>query len=177
VKHPAPGHRRIACAGGLARRKPRLLFRLLGLFLLRLAERRFLGLLFQEPPRRTRWLPFGPLPADQCRANGVPGQAEYQDSMAGVPFAPGLSPVGTPRNIGEGAPPPRPPQRVKGQRTKGYRVLARRKPRSSYRPPGLYLRRLAERRPLGLLTKEPPRRTRWLQSPDSQAVPSVGATS
>jgi len=33
-----------------------LLLRLVGLFLLRLAERRFLGLLFHEPPRRTRLL-------------------------------------------------------------------------------------------------------------------------
>lgn len=45
-----------------ARRKPRLLFRLSGLFLLRLAARKFAGLLFQEPPRITRWLPYGPLP-------------------------------------------------------------------------------------------------------------------
>ena len=38
----------------LATRKPLLLFRFVGLFLLRFAERRFCGLLFQEPPRRTR---------------------------------------------------------------------------------------------------------------------------
>ena len=38
----------------LERRKPRLLFRLAGLFLLRLAQRTFLGLLFQLPPRITR---------------------------------------------------------------------------------------------------------------------------
>ena len=38
----------------LAKRKPLLLFRFVGVFLLRLAERRFCGLLFQEPPRRTR---------------------------------------------------------------------------------------------------------------------------
>jgi len=38
----------------LANRKPRLLFRLSVVFLLRLAERRFCGLLFQEPPRTTR---------------------------------------------------------------------------------------------------------------------------
>ena len=38
----------------LAKRKPILLFRLSELFLLRFAERRFLGLLFQEPPRKTR---------------------------------------------------------------------------------------------------------------------------
>jgi hypothetical protein len=38
----------------LAKRKPRLLFRLSVVFLLRLAARRFCGLLFQEPPRTTR---------------------------------------------------------------------------------------------------------------------------
>ena len=38
----------------LARRKPMLLLRLDGVFLLRLAERRLSGLLFHEPPRRTR---------------------------------------------------------------------------------------------------------------------------
>ena len=38
----------------LAKRNPLFLFRLSGWFLLRFAERRFLGLLFQEPPRRTR---------------------------------------------------------------------------------------------------------------------------
>jgi hypothetical protein len=38
----------------LATRKPTLLLRLSGWFLLRLAERRLCGLLFQEPPRRTR---------------------------------------------------------------------------------------------------------------------------
>lgn len=35
-------------------RKPTLLLRLSGLFLLRLAERRLSGLLFQDPPRKTR---------------------------------------------------------------------------------------------------------------------------
>ena len=38
----------------LATRKPALLFRFSVLFLLRLAARRFRGLLFQEPPRKTR---------------------------------------------------------------------------------------------------------------------------
>jgi hypothetical protein len=40
-------------SGVLARRKPLLLLRLSGLFLLRFADRQFLGLLFQEPPRNT----------------------------------------------------------------------------------------------------------------------------
>lgn len=46
-----------------ANRKPMLLFLLSGLFLLRLAARTFCGLLFQDPPRKTRlairfrWLP------------------------------------------------------------------------------------------------------------------------
>ena len=38
----------------LAKRKPVLLFRLSGVFLLRLADRLLFGLLFQEPPRSTR---------------------------------------------------------------------------------------------------------------------------
>ena len=38
----------------LARRNPTLLFRLDGVFLLRLATRVLRGLLFQEPPRLTR---------------------------------------------------------------------------------------------------------------------------
>jgi hypothetical protein len=37
-----------------AQRKPTLSFRLPGSFLLRVAARTFLALLFQEPPRRTR---------------------------------------------------------------------------------------------------------------------------
>jgi hypothetical protein len=45
-----------------ARRNPRLLFRLSAVFLLRTAERTFLGLLFQEPPRTTRRPPYGLLP-------------------------------------------------------------------------------------------------------------------
>ena len=41
-------------SGLLATRKPLLLFLLPGLFLLRLAPRRFVSLLFHEPPRTTR---------------------------------------------------------------------------------------------------------------------------
>ena len=44
-------------------RKPMLLFRLSVVFLFRFDERRFSGLLlFQEPPRITRWPSLGPLP-------------------------------------------------------------------------------------------------------------------
>lgn len=39
-----------------------LLLRLPGLFLLRFAERTFLGLLFQEPPRIARLPALGPFP-------------------------------------------------------------------------------------------------------------------
>ncbi len=48
--------------GGLARRKPALLLRLVGVFLLRFAERTLAGLLFQEPPRSARGPSIGPLP-------------------------------------------------------------------------------------------------------------------
>gem|GEM_PF-6439136 len=46
----------------LARRNPLLLFLFPGLFLLRLAERQFLALLFQLPPRITRLEPL----SDTC---------------------------------------------------------------------------------------------------------------
>ena len=53
-----PGHPWCNCPAlawvVLARRNPWLLFRLSGVFLLRLAERRLSGLLFQDPPRSTR---------------------------------------------------------------------------------------------------------------------------
>ena len=62
VNRPVPGHGHLAARADWARRKPTLLFLLSGLFLLRFAERRFLGLLFQEPPRITRWPSHGPLP-------------------------------------------------------------------------------------------------------------------
>lgn len=45
------------CAAGKARRRPLFLLRLSGLFLLRFAERQFLALLFQLPPRITRFEP------------------------------------------------------------------------------------------------------------------------
>ena len=44
-------------------RKPRLLFRFSGSFLLRHAERQFLASLFQLPPRFTRCEPHGHPPA------------------------------------------------------------------------------------------------------------------
>jgi hypothetical protein len=43
--------------GTKTRRKPMLLLRLSGLFLLRFATRQFSGLLFQLPPRITRFEP------------------------------------------------------------------------------------------------------------------------
>lgn len=46
-----------------ATRKPRLLFRFVGVFLLRFADRQFLALLFQLPPRFTRLEACGRSPA------------------------------------------------------------------------------------------------------------------
>jgi hypothetical protein len=46
-----------------ARRKPRLLFRFDGWFLFRFADRQFLAVLFQLPPRFTRFEPSGRSPA------------------------------------------------------------------------------------------------------------------
>ncbi len=59
--------RKCTPAADTATRKPLLSFRLSGLFLLRLAERQFLGLLFQEPPRSTRRL-CGPDPLGHTSA-------------------------------------------------------------------------------------------------------------
>ena len=59
---PPPWTRRLRIVGGLARRNPVLLLRLVGSFLLRLAERTLSGWLFQEPPRNDRGPPIGPLP-------------------------------------------------------------------------------------------------------------------
>ena len=52
-----------------AKRNPLLLLRLSAVFLLRLAERKFLGLLFQEPPRNTRLSSSGasPLKTITCK--------------------------------------------------------------------------------------------------------------
>jgi hypothetical protein len=52
-----------------------LLLRLSGVFLLRLAERNLFGLLFQEPPRITRWAPSGPLPDGKRSRKTDAGQA------------------------------------------------------------------------------------------------------
>ena len=51
---PDSGAALLYAAEARTTRNPMLLFLLSGLFLLRLAARRFLALLFQEPPRRTR---------------------------------------------------------------------------------------------------------------------------
>lgn len=49
----------------LARRKPTLLLRLSGVLLLRFATRQFCGLLFQLPPRMTRFVPSCLIPFEK----------------------------------------------------------------------------------------------------------------
>ena len=59
-----PAHRTVAlsgCCRELERRKPRLLLRLPGSLLLRIADRQFCASLFQLPPRITRLEPLVPL--------------------------------------------------------------------------------------------------------------------
>ena len=68
-----------------ATRKPRLLFRLLVLFLLRFAERRLSGLLFQEPPRTTR---------GAVQASGALGRIEPAAPEDRMAQAPGIGVVG-----------------------------------------------------------------------------------
>src|SRR5215831_4447370 len=77
----------------LATRNPTLLLRLSGWFPLRLAERRFCGLLFQEPPRRTR--------RDSGRSGAgaeggeAPGRGRYVPPGGGNPRSRGAGPVGS----------------------------------------------------------------------------------
>jgi hypothetical protein len=52
-----------------------LLLRLSALFLLRFAERRLFGLLFQEPPRSTRWTQSGPSPLEYYLGKDALAQA------------------------------------------------------------------------------------------------------
>jgi hypothetical protein len=80
---PAPGSGVEAVRVDWARRKLMLLFRLSALFLLRLAERRFSGLLFQEPPRAGRLAARSPAKDDtredagaQTQGVGVQGVAD-----------------------------------------------------------------------------------------------------
>ena len=54
-------------------------------------------------------------------------------------------------------------------------VRATRNPSTLNRNPAEILPRIAERRYLGPLPQEPPRNTRWEQSPVRQALPSAGA--
>jgi hypothetical protein len=53
------GTRNFAVRAASAGRNPMLLLRLSALFLFRLDDRKFSGLLFQEPPRITRWPSLG----------------------------------------------------------------------------------------------------------------------
>ena len=64
----------------LARRKPRLLLRLPGLFLLRFAERAFSAVLFHEPPRITRLEP----PRLSAQKQRVPNQPLPQVPSIGM---------------------------------------------------------------------------------------------
>ena len=60
-------------------RNPTLFFRLSGSFLLRLAERRFLGLLFQEPLRITRRI-MGPARRPLAGAQAIAEDRSTQTS-------------------------------------------------------------------------------------------------
>jgi hypothetical protein len=61
----------LLAVSGLKTRKPRLLLRLSGELLLRFAERQLLALLFQLPPRLTRFEPLRPLPTAILHFDGV----------------------------------------------------------------------------------------------------------
>ena len=123
----------------LARRKPRLLFRFVGVFLFRLAERRFCGLLFQEPPRLTRLALWDP-PGETCASfNNLPDSAPSKKAESQKNPAKGASPLWKPHAQTSCA------RKDAG----GYNVLARRKPRLLSRSVGVSQFRTAERRTSG----------------------------
>ena len=68
------------------------------------------------------------------------------------------------------------PSNLQGKevRIHGASVRTTRKPMLTSRRPVTYLPRTAERRILGTLTQEPPRKTRAEQFPLSHALPSLG---
>lgn len=70
---PVPAGRGIRPAlGAAAGRKPRLSFRLSGVFLLRLADRQFGAVLFQLPPRFTRLEPVACIRRTASHEAGIP---------------------------------------------------------------------------------------------------------
>jgi len=119
-------------------RKPTLLLRLSGLFLLRLAERAFSGLLIQDPPRSTPNLYRGARPAPSCLVRHIDHTGCRPDRPAGADAGPPASdqwPSNGPEHN-------------------------TRKPTPLWRPPGLTPSRKAERANSGLTNQDPPRSTR-----------------
>src|SRR6056297_1448213 len=68
-------------SGGLATRKPLLLLRLPRVLLLRLAERTFLPLLFQEPPRSTARSVIGPAPLCTARPSAMTDEPDISKNL------------------------------------------------------------------------------------------------
>ena len=69
---PPPGNSGLVeKRGTTTRRNPMFLLRLFGLFLLRYAQRTFLALLLNDPPRTTRW------PAGRPPHKGQPSRSPY----------------------------------------------------------------------------------------------------
>lgn len=74
------------CAGGSTARKPKLLFSLSGLLLLRLETRQLLALLFQLPPRIARFEPLdrtpSPWPTPPVWQRRLGGHAQPPDDLS-----------------------------------------------------------------------------------------------
>ena len=93
---------------------------------------------------------------------------------SGACLLPESDPSRLPQTIEPGGFAPWTPARGKEVTTHGVSVRARRKPLLT-RFPAVFLRRLAERRYLGMKYQEPPRSTRRVHSPLSHAPPLLGA--
>ena len=119
---------------------------------------------------------LSPLPQGGSSIPGALKGSIFQTEPPNRPFERrcGIGPAADPQENTRG-PRPWPPARGKGLKIQGIIVRATRNPMRSIRFAVVPLRRLAERRYLGLKIQDPPRKTRREQSPLSHAEPFVGA--
>ena len=107
-------------------------------------------------------------------AGAVPARLRFGILLLGRAATPlGASGTGE-RNFDQGGSAPLEPPGGKEVRIHGLSVLAARKPMSMFRTSAVIPIRFPERRLHALTYQEPPRKTRFAQSPRCQALPSVG---
>ena len=118
---------------------------------------------------------LSPLPQGRSSIPGTLKGSIFQIEPPNRPFDRrcGIGPAADPQEK-PGGRAPWTPTRGKDLKIQGVIVRATRNPMMRLRKVEAILKRSAERRSLGKLTQDPPRKTRWEQSPLSQAEPSFG---